>query len=771
MASRIGDVYAPRSVPLSLGGSSPSRQGFSAGRFGGGGDDPHDRYSFGGEIGQAGILQGGQGLDYGLGGGGGGGSSQRTIKTALAYDPPASNAQALQLLRDAQRPLRDDQRLPHQDQALEALNDDDWQPLREEPAHEELRAGMKRHRCTDTLCLMIFMAALIPFGLIYRYAMKTGDLNRLYHGYDFLGNLCGGPGSATEGKAYVFFCRDASNGNALDLAHPICRERCPMGDDTHSTCFLGAFRGPVFGREYATGSFKQTTSYLQGVLDDYPTSPFAGKYCLPSDPVLLDQMEDALGLEGAVQMASKVSDVYRAWHVLVIAAVLAVVAGYLYLLLLRYMAGCVLHVFLWVIDIITFSVGVYLLISSWLGGLDGVPSFGDSQVDLWLGIATIVMSVVFIALTCFAEDAITMASGCVEAACHCMGDMPTLLLEPALALTSKWLLLSGLAYGFAMLVSCAEVQPMTLQEYAVTSGHDDRAAFRRKFHFSDFQLQCMVYYVLVSFWLFEVLSALTQFVIAYSVQLWYFSPMGPRGRDAPCCPLMRGCRIALLYHLGSLAYGALLVSSMRGLRAFLGFFARQADMEGNNLGLCCARCCSCCLECFENCVLSVNKTAYMELAVSSSDFCLSARRARRVMLAPANRFTVLVLAGACWVFQAAGVGIITAVCTGLTFLLIKHSPYLSEPSASTYVEDPLLTTAVASVVCCIIAMAFGIVFDMVADTLLYCYATEHSRDKLSTSGGYGHHVPEELQRAISAAAHRHEVRADGHPHHMMASVF
>merc|ERR1719253_2358285 len=102
------------------------------------------------------------------------------------------------------------------------------------------------------------------------------------------------------------------------------------------------------------------------------------------------------------------------------------------------------------------------------------------------------------------------------------------------------------------------------------------------FHYPALLKQCMVFYVLVSLWVYELLCAVSQFAIAYAVQLWYFSETGPSGRrDAPGGRLLKGYRLGLTYHLGTMAHGSLLIAPCRGLRSLLAFVAREAEGDGN----------------------------------------------------------------------------------------------------------------------------------------------------------------------------------------------
>ena len=66
-----------------------------------------------------------------------------------------------------------------------------------------------------------------------------------------------------------------------------------------------------------------------------------------------------------------------------------------------------------------------------------------------------------------------------------------------------------------------------------------------------------------------------------------------------------------------------------------------------------------------------------------------------------------------------------------------------------YIADPMLISAVAGVVSVIVAMAFMIVFDQTADTLLYCFVFEKK------NGGSGN-APDALNVLIEDTKAKHQ---------------
>merc|ERR1712070_229828 len=115
----------------------------------------------------------------------------------------------------------------------------------------------------------------------------------------------------------------------------------------------------------------------------------------------------------------------------------------------------------------------------------------------------------------------------------------------------------------------------------------------------------------------------------------------------------------------------------------------------------------------------------MDIAITSSNFCTAAKRAFKVIMT--NLDTIAFLNGACWVVHWAGLGAITAGCCYLTWLMLRHMTQFSDKASEHYVHDPIAVTIVSGLIALYIARGFMLVFDTVADCILYCYAIEKIR--------------------------------------------
>lgn len=615
------------------------------------------------------------------------------------------------------------------------------------------------HRCTDILCLAVFLAAVC--GLAYIgvfYSSVHGDIRRLYHGYDFLGDLCGidntGPNSTGLDKTktpVLFWCTHKS-GIGLDFDHPVCRESCPS-NGSYFSCYDSAVPGawkdktdPV--KDLAPGSFARETVYHFRYVKDYATKPLLGVYCYPTESKYASVLMDHLKQNKATEMLIKAASIQNAMPILGASALMAIILGFLYLFLLEKCAHCLVYTSIFILCTVppVFG-GVFTYASFQEGGLDGLPSTGDRTWDMYIGLGCIALGGVMVCISCCACAAIETAIRVVQAASECLLSMPTLFVEPVLTQLLRLSILSGLLYGLGQLLSCGEMSTMTLEQYAALAGSSVSGVFR-KFTYSEDEIYYILYYLFMIVWAMCLCTAAAQFAIAYAVSCWYFTPVVEGSREGvPCCPIVWGYIIGWTLHLGSLAFGSFFIAALIAVRVVLAYIARQARAEDNHAAAAIAKCLSCCVACFQRCLEFLNKNAYMDIALNSTNFCFAAKNAFMIIIKEFPEMAIL--NGACWVFQVMGVGSVTTLGCALVYVVIKNVAQFNDPSSAAYIADPLLVMAIAGLVCFSVSYAFMMVYDVVADTILYCKATEEIRRKRGLIGPDEQYAPDGLNELIS----------------------
>lgn len=201
----------------------------------------------------------------------------------------------------------------------------------------------------------------------------------------------------------------------------------------------------------------------------------------------------------------------------------------------------------------------------------------------------------------------------------------------------------------------------------------------------------LTFYFFGLFWNCEVAIGMCQFVIASSTAYWYFSHLKGNSTSSPVCKSF--CR-ALFYHLGSIAFGALILCILVLLQLVFEVLHKISkeqtlsnDPVTNACTKCCISCTRCVLACFERFVRFISHNAFIMMAITGSGFCSAAHEAFYLILRSSAAYAVSHGVGHLLMFF--GRLLITAVCTFVGYIMITQIDYFS-----TDIFSPVMPTIV-----------------------------------------------------------------------------
>jgi hypothetical protein len=209
----------------------------------------------------------------------------------------------------------------------------------------------------------------------------------------------------------------------------------------------------------------------------------------------------------------------------------------------------------------------------------------------------------------------------------------------------------------------------------------------RRFTYDEVQPLYMVAWLLGSIWTVEVMWAIGQFAVAFSVVVWFFSPFTADGeRDLPSFLTLRAIRYAFTYHLGSMAWSGLLFGLFRIPAALCGIFdpGDAQDPSPSGLRLCRARVCCCCDWLNGNVFKFVITLAFPDLAVNSVSFTRAATSAWKTAMSYESAYRDLRMT--LYLFLAIGVAAIATAGYLLGVLLITSNPDLMAEASGDFVR-------------------------------------------------------------------------------------
>eukprot|EP00825_Cyclidium_porcatum_P018701 TRINITY_DN2128_c0_g1_i2.p1 TRINITY_DN2128_c0_g1~~TRINITY_DN2128_c0_g1_i2.p1 ORF type:complete len:412 (-),score=21.78 TRINITY_DN2128_c0_g1_i2:104-1339(-) len=244
-------------------------------------------------------------------------------------------------------------------------------------------------------------------------------------------------------------------------------------------------------------------------------------------------------------------------------------------------------------------------------------------------------------------------------------------------------------------------------------------------------------------WVNSLFIAINQFIIASAVCIWYFSQPSP-----PHAPIFRSIYRSIRYHLGSLAFGALLLAIVQFLRVVLAYLSAKAKATGQAQNSCVKfilKCTSCLVACFERFIKFITKNAYIQVALTGSNFCVASKDAFYLVLRNPLKFSVV--AGIGQVFIFVGKLFISCVTTFICYQIFTQAKYYKD-----HLFSPLLPSIACFIVSYLVGCLFMSVYGMSIDTILQCSCADEELMKKEQKGPQ--HTPGPLQEYFDNIAKR-----------------
>ncbi|XP_037044640.1 choline transporter-like 2 isoform X3 [Bradysia coprophila] len=227
------------------------------------------------------------------------------------------------------------------------------------------------------------------------------------------------------------------------------------------------------------------------------------------------------------------------------------------------------------------------------------------------------------------------------------------------------------------------------------------------------------------FWAVFFVSAFGEMVLAATFATWYWTF---HKSDVPYFTLTLGLGRTVRYHLGTLAFGSLIVAICRMIRVGLEYLDHKLKKYDNAFVkaiLCCMKCFFWCLEKF---LKFINKNAYIMCAIHGKNFCGSAKDAFNLLMRNVLRVFAL------------------DKVTDFLFFLSKLLITLGMgASVYFYLESEINThrlhynyvpVAIVMIGTYLIATVFFGVYSMAVDTLFLCFLEDCERNDGSAERPY-----------------------------------
>lgn len=182
------------------------------------------------------------------------------------------------------------------------------------------KGPLGNRKCTDMLCVLIFLACTGGMGYIGYYAVSNGDPDIIIAPYDSTGAFCG----KTEGYENYPYLWFQNLDTPVWMAYTVCVSECPMSTNPTSDCKL---------------SDNSIVKSCEPEPQPYDSKLFLDRWCMPVYSTLPEEIQseynNVVGSFGLDDIEMYVRDIRLSWKVYLISLGTIFVLIFLWNLMLR----------------------------------------------------------------------------------------------------------------------------------------------------------------------------------------------------------------------------------------------------------------------------------------------------------------------------------------------------------------------------------------------------------------------------------------------------
>ncbi|XP_053381020.1 choline transporter-like protein 2 isoform X2 [Mercenaria mercenaria] len=670
---------------------------------------------------------------------------------------------------------------------------------------KDFKGPIKNRSCTDIICCLLFVICVTGMVVVSAVGFGYGDPKKLVYPTDSDGNMCGVGDYASKPYLAYFDILQCTKVGVYAIAAgcptpSVCVASCPStywvyleleALVTLTTATTSDYdkllckNSVTDAQTLIVASASVGTKVKDTVIDTdlcaayyVPTTDLVGR-CIPS--VFIDGLDYAATMvssSGSYNLTSKdgidingdvlntasqylakfyalknyaelvFKDCINAWWLILACLGGAAVFCFIWIILLRFIAGIIVWATL-VLFLGVWAFGTYYSFDRYYylknngnpaEQYDVAPLFaGEFNYYLglkktWLAFACTcsTLLLIFLLIFLFLVKRICIAIELIKESSRAIGNMIFTLIWPVFPF------LMQLAFFAYYVVSAAYVASMGASQFYnnATNTTDDGGVtyyLKRapcdvndqntgevcefvKYGGDEYTIPLEVFLLFMFFWGMNFIVALGQMTLAGAFASYYWAFEKPK--DIPAFPLTGSIYRSLRFHMGSLAFGSLLIAIVQMIRVFLEYLDHKLKGSGNAVAKFFLKCLKCCMWCLEKFLRFLNKNAYILIAIYGKNFCASAKDAFFLIMRNVVRVVVLDKVTD-FVLFISKLLCVSAVGVASFFFFNGDISYLSEyvPKLN-YFFTPVILVVLGTY---LIASCFFSVYSMAVDTLFLCF--------------------------------------------------
>lgn len=500
------------------------------------------------------------------------------------------------------------------------------------------------------------------------------------------------------------------------------------------------------------------------------TSPVDFKRCIPIfSNSTASHLNRLVGKSLAVTNGFKrsISEVYNSYVPLIISALVTLVLCFIFVILLRLFVGPVVYIVIVLVFVFAGAAGAY---ASWTaynkymksrpennGGYEDVETMRNAKVWAVIGGLINAACLIYLGAVIFLFRRVRTAIKILKQASKAVISNYTMIIIPPLAflaivaVTIYWIIVGAYLQSCTNNVVISANDTALFNKYAqkiedlqpyislnITNNNDTLSFVENGSALQFLQL----YHLFGWFWTVAFIQAISCTIIAGVVSTWYFSGVDGK-RKARKLEVLYWVGRVMFWHLGSLAFGSLIIAMVQMLRYLFNKLKKKVDKSGDKTAKWVMKILTGLLWVLEKIVKFINRNAYIIIAIKGRDFCRSSAQAFKLIVA--NILTVGVVNFLSDAVLFLGKILITAI-GGLTCYFIIDLNVRYGGNMVPGVKYGLVPTIVSVFINYTLASLFMDMYDITIDTILICFCFDKKHNDGTSAKPY--HMSEKEHMAF-----------------------
>lgn len=597
---------------------------------------------------------------------------------------------------------------------------------------------IQKRSCTDILFLVFFIVNAIGVFAISIVGFMNGDISLYFKPSNSQGELCGHDSQvASQNFLYYFDITKCIAGitNVFSVSNcptkSVCIDKCPevnkiLDSNDGKFCLPGTAT-----QDITTTSGKCPTYLLK-------TKPILNR-CFPDIESIANfpnnlgvNADDINGLEKFTDYFfnfAKIGDTilrnlyaFRLWTLLYVAASIIICLIVIYISSFLSMP---LLIFVLIAGYGFYGAGLYLTVSEYIKAkndsysppakfVENMNFSAQTSRNFYLGIiiALTIGLIIHLILTCLMGSSLRFVCECLQKTSKILLKCPSIIVLPILCNLFQLAMIVWIVGSSFYLWSVNEKEFKILDSNSSFGVTCDSKTYNPVCIFfgykneNNFKLY-LIYIAFGAIWFYFFIQGCMKFTISYCYAIFYWMS-NKEISNIPFMVALKSISILIKYHIGSIALGSFLIAILYFIQIMLDYLKRNQASDKPLLKFFIS-CLQCILGCCQKIIEVLTENAYIEIAISGNNFCVSAKKALSVVIDMPAKFASLLFTIKIIVFMN-----IIFVSGAIAIITHYHSKYLPQ------IDTPMVILVSNFIIALIISSIMLEVYSFGSRTLFFC---------------------------------------------------